>query len=367
MLKCAFCEQEIEEAEAFVFDGEIICDDCRDNETKICDHCGKRIWKENAEGSEDITLCSNCYTYEYTYCESCGVLLHNDNAHYQNYGDIPYCESCFEDLEDEDDRIEDYNYKPEPIFYGSGPLYMGIELEIDKGGESGDNAEILMNIANANEYRIYCKHDGSLTSGGFEQVSHPMSLDYHQTVMPWREILEKAAAMGYRSHQTTTCGLHVHVNRSFFGPDEEVQEQAIARVVHFVEQCWNELLQFSRRTEAAMNRWASRYGIADTAQNTYKNAKEKHLGRYVAVNLENYHTIEFRMFRGTLRYDTFLATLQLVEEICQTAVRLSDKELERLSWSGFVSSIGKDKPELIDYLKSKRLYVNEAAPEGDEI
>ena len=84
------------------------------------------------------------------------------------------------------------------------------------------------------------------------------------------------------------------------------------------------------------------------------------MGRYVAVNLENYETIEFRLFRGTLRYETFIATLQLVAEICNAAISLTDKEMENLSWSDFVLRIDKDsRAELISYLKSKQLYVNE--------
>ena len=108
-----------------------------------------------------------------------------------------------------------------------------------------------------------------------------------------------------------------------------------------------------------MNRWASRYGISNTVKDTYKNAKAKHCGRYVAVNLENYATIEFRLFRGTLKYKTFLATLQLVDEICNLALKLSDKELESMSWSDFVGRIDSDKSELIEYLKAKQLYINE--------
>lgn len=77
------------------------------------------------------------------------------------------------------------------------------------------------------------------------------------------------------------------------------------------------------------------------------------MGRYVAVNLENYDTIEFRLFRGTLRHKTFLATLQLIDEICKRAIRLNDKVLEGMSWSDFVIGIPSEKAELIEYLKSK--------------
>jgi hypothetical protein len=173
--------------------------------------------------------------------------------------------------------------------------------------------------------------------------------------------------MGYRSHQTSTCGLHIHIGRTALGESYAEQESVIARIVHFVELHWNELLKFSRRTEESINRWASRYGIADNTEETYKKAKSKGLGRYVAVNLTNCNTIEFRMFRGTLRYKTFIATLQLVSEICRCAITMSDKEMEHLSWSDFVSDIPAEHQCLIDYLKSKRLYVNDIETECEEM
>ena len=101
--------------------------------------------------------------------------------------------------------------------------------------------------------------------------------------------------------------------------------------------------------------------------NSYKNAMDKNKGRYTAVNLENNDTVEFRLFRGTLRYKTFIAALQLVYEICRFAIELDDKKMEGLSWSKFVSLIPPEKKELIEYLKSKRLYVNENTEECEEI
>ena len=175
--------------------------------------------------------------------------------------------------------------------------------------------------------------------------------------------------MDYISHNAGTCGLHIHVNRNAFGDSEELQEAGIGRVVFFVEKHWNELVKFSRRSPSQLNRWAARYAtISNTAKETYRKAKDKYAGRYVAVNLENYNTIEFRLFRGTLRYKTFVATLQLVEEICLLAMGYSDSMLEALSWSEFVMGIDKEaKPELIEYLKSKQLYINEEQTESEDI
>lgn len=118
-----------------------------------------------------------------------------------------------------------------------------------------------------------------------------------------------------------------------------------------------------------ITRWASRYGIAENTKLTYDKAKKKSsMGRYVAVNLANYNTIEFRIFRGTLKYKTFIAALQLVDEICRLAIAFDDKTFEKMSWLDFVSNISKNsKPELIEYLKSKRLYVNDEVAETEEV
>lgn len=363
-LFCSHCGAEIDRDEMFEFGGAVYCAGCIDELTTLCDCCNTRIRRGDVHGDGETELCSSCYDSYYTTCEDCGVLLHNDDAYFDDDNDYPYCHSCYEKLQQA--SIKSYNYKPEPIFYGTGPLFMGAELEIDKGGEDIGNADDLLAVANRGGEHIYCKHDGSI-SNGFEIVSHPMTLEYHKSNMNWQEVFENAVSINYRSHQTSTCGLHVHINRTALGRTLDTQEDVISRIVYFVENHWNELLKFSRRTEENINRWANRYGISATAKDTYKNAKNKHMGRYVAVNLENYDTIEFRIFRGTLRYKTFIAVLQLVYEICRFAIQLDDKGMEGLSWSEFVSLIPADKPELIEYLKSKRLYINEISSESEEI
>ncbi len=87
-----------------------------------------------------------------------------------------------------------------------------------------------MQIANRKVEHIYCKHDGSLEDG-FEIVTHPMSLEYHEKHMPWAAVLQEAVSMGYRSHQAGTCGLHIHVSRSAFGRIPSAQDIVIARIL----------------------------------------------------------------------------------------------------------------------------------------
>ena len=362
---CSHCNKKLMSSDIHEFDGQILCEDCLDELTVLCDCCLNRIWRDDATGNDTVTLCNNCYENHYTTCEDCGALIHNDDAIYDDDSDYYYCRSCYYKLDD--NSIRAYNYKPDPIFYGNGDFYMGIELEIDKGGESDENAEEIMHIGNSSGRKIYCKHDGSLYEG-FEIVSHPMTLEYHKNEMNWKEVFDKALEINYKSHNTDSCGLHIHCNRDAFGETAEERDAVIGRIVFFVEKHWNELVKFSRRKEENLNRWAARYAtISASTKETYSKAKSKGMGRYVAVNLLNWDTIEFRIFRGTLKYKTFIATLELVSQICRLAASRSDEDFERMSWLDFVQTIdNNESPSLIEYLKSKRLYVNESIEESED-
>ena len=88
----------------------------------------------------------------------------------------------------------------------------------------------ILNVANENAQNLYIKSDGSLDCG-MELVTHPMTLQYHMEQMPWKNVLRKAVGLGYLSHRTTTCGLHVHISRAAFGETEQEQELSIARLL----------------------------------------------------------------------------------------------------------------------------------------
>lgn len=351
---CEHCGREIQGDGYEIFNGEILCTSCFENETIVCSHCGERIWRDDNAGNSNIILCRNCYDDHYTNCERCGCIIHDDDANYID--GYPYCDDCYD--RERNNPIHDYSYKPDPIFYGSGKRFFGVELEIDDGGKDDDNAETLLDIANSGDEKIYIKCDGSLDNG-MEIVTHPMTLDYHKTKMSWKDIMEEAISLGYKSHKSGTCGLHVHVNRETFGETREAQDDAISRVLYFVEHHWNELLKFSRRTEKQMSQWAARYGYKNNPKDILDHAKKDGNSRYTCVNITNWNTVEFRMFRGTLKYNTLIATLELVNRICNLAVHFDDEKLAKISWSDFVMSLNEgDCSELITYLKERRLYVN---------
>lgn len=356
---CESCGRKLPSEGLIYFDGSLLCPDCLSEATLICTECGNRIWKDANAGDDDTPLCQNCYDRYYYACFRCGRIIHENNS-FMVHGE-PLCYSCYHDSR----VIEDYYFKPKPIFYGKGNRFFGVELEVDGAGEDSLKARRLLEIANWAEPLAYCKHDGSLNRG-FELVTHPMTLQFHQTQMPWNDILREAVSMDYRSHQTQTCGLHIHVNRTAFGSTEGSQDACIARILYFFEKHWEELLKFSRRTPQQLDQWAARYGYKEQPCEILNHAKKGfHRGRYTCVNLVNYDTIEFRMFRGTLKLNTLIATLQLVDRVCDVAVSLLDSELKAMSWTTFVS--GCTEPELVQYLKERRLYINEPVEAEEEV
>ena len=356
---CSMCGCVLENHEQTEIDDELLCDSCAEEHTVQCDHCGDTIWQNDAVADDRIHLCECCFDDHFRRCEDCGRILHDDDILWS--GDYPYCASCYDRL---DVEIQEYGYKPDPIFYGEGKRFFGVELEVDDAGRDDENARSIKDMTNIRCEHIYCKYDGSLEDG-FEIVTHPMTLDYHLHCMYWEDVLHKAIALGYKSHMTNTCGLHIHVNRDAFGDTREEQEQVIERILFFTELHWNELFVFSRRSPHNMNRWAARYGIEKTGKAILDKAKKGNVGRYAAINLCPYQTIEFRLFRGTLKLNTLLATLQLVNKICDVALFMSEDEIAGQSWGDFVLSV--EEPELLQYLKERRLYVNEpiACEEGD--
>lgn len=173
---CCHCGQEHPLENRVMVGDDALCERCANEETVICSRCGERIYRDDNAGDENTPLCQPCYDRHYTSCERCGRIIHLDDAYYEDDDeDDPLCYDCHTHAR-RNKMIEDYYYKPEPLFHGDGSRYFGVELEIDGAGEDDTSARKVMEIANGNGVEnLYCKHDGSLDDG-FEMVTHPMTL-----------------------------------------------------------------------------------------------------------------------------------------------------------------------------------------------
>ena len=356
-LFCPSCYEEYfrecEECGAFVHESDILedahgyyyCPDCADEHLLYCEECGEYYQRDNMIfDAFGRYMCQDCFEYYYYICDDCGGFVHHTCVHWND--DTPYCDECYQD----NSYIHEYNYKPDPIFHGKGNRFLGVELEVDSGGYNQNVAREVINILGS-DY-VYCKYDGSLDDG-FEIVSHPATLEYHSQV-DWGGVLDYLRDEGYESHDAGTCGLHIHMNRDGFGETEEEQELGIAKVLFFFERHWDKVVKFSRRTPSQLSEWAARYldGVPDHPENVLDYAKND-MSRYRAVNLCPSHTIEIRVFRGSLIYETFMATLQFCDLLYDIS-ELSLEEVMNITWNEF-KEMGSKYKELTSYLERRGL------------
>ena len=215
---CEQCGQAHPISEGIQVGEELMCPSCADELTVICQHCGERIYLDDAYGSEDMRLCRACFENHYVVCDRCGSLMRAEHAQYAEDDEAewyPLCDTCVH-IRDRNHTLHRYDYKPEPIFYGSGLRHLGVELELDGGGQSSKHAQIILAVANREHEHLYVKTDGSLDDG-IELVTHPMTLDYHMREMTWAEMLEEESSIDYLSHKAGTCGLHIQNSRKAIG------------------------------------------------------------------------------------------------------------------------------------------------------
>lgn len=341
----------------------VVCESCLDNYVR-CEDCGE-YWHRGQTyyTGYGYLICEPCYENGYGYCGACDEIFHADDLIYSDQDRETYCESCCH--ENGCGSIQDYSYKPSPKYqhfnqttnqtvFSRQPgnrLYLGFELEVESLRElPASVASDLISDYDAQENLFYCKHDSSLDEG-FEVVSHPLTLRAHKT-QDYEDILKSLKDAGCKSHNTTTCGLHVHVSRSFFTLSETVK---LGLFVYFNK---SRLETFARRTESSYAKFKP------LNRSNYLESAESH-ERYEAINFENARTIEFRLFKGTLNFETFMATLEFCDAVSRfvktvSAVCIAGKDGD--SWAkfeSFVKSDGNRKryKNLVAYAGSKGLFV----------
>lgn len=281
--------------------------------------------------------------------------------------------------------INRYSYKPEPRFGYKNDresrehLTFGVELECEPrrdGAPKMDADELSDRIDEIPGGRTYCKSDGSL-SNGVEIVSHPGTLAHHMYVMHWRQIQRTCEKAGFRSHDTDNSGLHVHVGRAQLGSTDAERDETIRKVQVLFALYTAELTRFSRRRRSCLEQWAPfrSFGVSpesiratngDTLATWARSSvptfeDDYHQQRYTAVNLMNRATVEVRIFRGTLKRDTLIATIQLVSNVFEYAMTHTWDELRTSTWADVAAY--KPYKELVNYMIARNLLAAEDVPE----
>ena len=300
-----------------------------------CQHCGRIFLKAVPESQ----YCSLCEPKD-RLCVVCGCVFSGFEG--------TYCcsDACASALA-WGNESHNYGYKPKPQFYDGrdncwvseespGTLYMGFELELD-GEEAEFTEDKVAAVVSCHMRDVYCKHDGSLDNG-IEIVSHPGTLKYHmQKKDDFNRLMAVLSHYGYED-EFHTCGLHVHVNRSFL----RGKDHAIAKLVCLSDRFYDELMTFARRPRDSRGWCEANYEDEDCEnaqdyEDTYED-DERCFERYRAINLRNADTIEFRIFHSTMEWHVFIAALQLVDTMVRYACSHSWREVETCSFAQMVAS-----------------------------
>ncbi len=283
-----------------------------------CESCNSYEESDDFVFSEhrDTEICSRCYRNSYIECYDCGREYIEAREH-----------ECYREDDEDENSLYVYSYKPIPKFYGDAPYYMGIELEVECGRgvrnpNVSEGVEIVYGCLGRN--RTYLKSDGSLTEG-FEIVTHPHSMsEYHN--LNW-SFLDELKSNGFRSWNTDTCGLHVHISRTAF-----TNKSHTLRFVKFIYDNQKQVQLISGR-DSSWARFNDKGNLmAKVVQFPYYHGD----GHYAAVNTENEHTLEVRVFRGSLRKERVLSAIEFVHSVTEytRTMKVTPKD-KPMAWSRF--------------------------------
>ena len=265
----------------------------------------------------------------------------------------------------DDDVIQEYDFDADIEHFGeSDDLHLGVELEVDNGGENHRNASIFASVLGWEH--AYYMHDGSLDQG-FEIATQPMTLEYHMSLeQRYRDGFGVLTELGYQSHNTSSCGLHIHFDRSFLGRDSRTQTLKASYLAIIMERNWEKFVQFSRRRYDRVEQWANKLDLikdiyaddTDDDARTKFDSKYGNGDKYVALNTDHRHTYELRIFRGTLKPETYLATLQFVDNLVRVAKECPNlAKAQQITFADIINH--NPHKHLVDYITSRGILTRE--------
>lgn len=326
-ITCNSCGDRVEEQIITGINGQIVCPDCLENYHHQGPGCGN--WTSDTEGN----YCSECMENRGE-CNNCGDPDWNDNLIWYNDEEI-YCLQCIPPknniLPYDENPLDHLSFLPNP----SG-VYLGVELEVECPGEDKEKkaGEVLDQMGGR---EVICKEDGTL-SNGFEIVSRPACLQGHRKI--WDKLFENVPD-GLVSFDSKNCGLHVHVDRSL------LTKEQIERIVEFVNAEENEKFV----TIVAQRRSDSYAKLKPGKKEVFSN------DRYEAVNLMNDKTIELRIFKGSLKKESFFKSVEFTDALVAFC---GDEEEKEMTYKAFCSWFSKDYyPNLANFL-AEHNYIKES-------
>lgn len=261
--------------------------------------------------------------------------------------------------------IHQFNYVPKYIKHfmpgesEDTTLLLGAEIEVggnnNISSDNNKNSTVkkciqIMNGSDSDEENlIYSTHDSTVQ---IEFDTMPCSLEFHKNKMNYREMFEYLDKEGYKGHDCETAGLHIHANRSYLGKSRISQELVISKILYILEKFNDEICVIARR-DNDYSEFAGEKQNEDSIVELYGKYKDK--GKRAALNLQHKDTIEFRMFKSTLKYETFILTLEFVKDIIDYAKSVDIEEIELAKWSDLMNCFSSELRKYYEFRYQKKV------------
>lgn len=261
--------------------------------------------------------------------------------------------------------IHQFNYIPKYIKHfmpgesEDTTLLLGAEIEVGGNNNiSSDNDKNstvkkciqIMNGSDSDEENlIYSTHDSTVQ---IEFDTMPCSLEFHKNKMNYHEMFEYIDKEGYKGHDCETAGLHIHANRNYLGKSRISQELVISKILYILEKFNDEICVIARR-DNDYSEFAGEKQNEDSIVELYGKYKDK--GKRAALNLQHKDTIEFRMFKSTLKYETFILTLEFVKDIIDYAKSVDIEEIELAKWSDLMNCFSSELRKYYEFRYQKKV------------
>jgi len=297
-----------------------VCSPCLEvlidtDEVSKCGWCDRYLTELHYSHDRDLDLCQTCFNNSWA-CDDCGHSMEEGEGHecYRNNNSLIY----------------DYSYKPaNPKFFGEADYHFGLEIEVEDTDGYGveEGAQVVLNSLNDH---AYIKHDSSLDDG-FEIVTEPHSLEQLEN-LNW-DFLRTLRSRGYRSWDTETCGIHVHVSRTAFRNAGKYNEAHELRFQKLIYDNASQVRTIAGRT--------SHYAqFQDKGHLVMKIKHGQSADRYEAINSQNTHTLEVRVFRGSLKKTRILSAVEFIHSAVEyTRFMKIDPKAKQLSWFRFMGYV----------------------------
>ena len=362
--KCHKCEELFEKSDGIKSeDGDWYCEDCYYDNYFHCAHCDCEQNIDDGLVYDGDRYCSECFYERFGLCDGCSASFRQDDLRYSEEDDQYYCSECYEH-EEGSNHIHDYGYRPDAEFKKlkwEDNLYMGIELEVQNFDNSvREVTDKLVDFLTKEgiEKHFYLKHDGSIGDEGFEIVTHPFTVQYGNKNLKIYKILNWLKRHKFSSHESGKCGLHIHLNKEFF------TDLDITKLRIFFSKNKEHIHKFSKRELDSSGHYNHFCQYEEFNLSKFINNEEPE-GRYWAINTHHSsrETIEIRVFRGTLSYDRFLASIQFAHAIANfvkihgiTSFLYGEREYKNNSWKMFTDWAKSEKyNHLVSYLEKEKI------------